>query len=147
MYTFQFKIVSPERVVFEAKVSQATLPTSTGQITVLPHHIPLVSNLVPGEIVIHDENGQERMLAISGGFTQVFPDKIVVLADTAEMAHEISENQAVEAHKRAEDLLKAKGGVRDKEFAALQVMMDKELARLKVVRRYKQRGISGTDLK
>src|SRR3989344_3750803 len=108
MDTFTFKIVTPERVVFEARVTQVTLPTQMGEITVLPHHIPMVGVAVPGEVMFHDEQGATQTLALSGGFIQVHPDKLVILADTAEMAHEISEARALEAHERAKKLLEAK---------------------------------------
>lgn len=136
---FTFKVVTPERVVFESQVAQATLPTSMGEITVLPHHIPLVSAVVPGEIRIIDERGAEQLLAVAGGFVQVHPGKIVILADRSEMAHELDEARASEAHERAKKLLEAKTGMPDRDYAALAALMDKELARLKVARKYKQR--------
>ncbi len=143
MDTFLFKVVTPERLVKELKVLQVTLPTTMGEITVLPHHIPLVAAVVSGEIAVHDEQGREHSFAVSGGFVQVYPGKLVILADTADMAHEISEEQALLAHKRAQELLGQKAGIRDHEYAALQVLMDKEFARLKVARKYKQRGSTG----
>ena len=139
MNTFSFKIVTPERVVTEREVTQVSLPTSLGQITVLPHHIPLVSTIVAGEIILRDDKNAEDILAVSGGFAQVHPKKLIILADTAEMAHELDESQIEEAHKRAQDLLASKGGVRDAEYAALQVRMEREFARLKVARKYKAR--------
>ncbi len=147
MDLFKFKIVTPERVVFEAKVVQVTLPTQAGEITVLPHHIPLLSNLTAGEIVIKTHDGKEESLAVSGGFVQVSPQQLVILADTAEMAHEISEAEAEKAHQRAQELLAQKAGVPDRDYAALKILMDRELARLKVARKYKQRGMRGGDLK
>ncbi|MBI4090393.1 MAG: ATP synthase F1 subunit epsilon [Candidatus Komeilibacteria bacterium] len=144
---FTFKIVTPERVVFESQVSQATLPTRMGEITVLPNHIPLVSSVIPGEIRIVDEQGREHLLAVAGGFVQVYPGKIVILADRSEMAHELDEARAAEAHERARKLLEAKTGMPDRDYAALKALMDKELARLKVARKYKERGIRTGDLK
>lgn len=144
---FTLKIVTPERLVKEFSVTQVTLPTVMGEITVLPHHIPLVAKVSPGEIVVKDAQGAEHSFAVSGGFVQVYPGKLVILADTADMAHEISEEQALVAHKRAQELLAAKTGLRDREYAALQVLMDKEFARLKVARKYKQRGIRAGDIK
>ena len=140
MGSIAFKIVSPERVVFEARISQVSLPTEMGEITVLPNHIPVVSNLMPGEIVIQDEKGVETSLAVSGGFVQISGDAVTVLADTAVLAHEISEERAAEAHRRAHELLKAKAGAPDQDYARLKVLMDKQFARLKVARKYKQRG-------
>lgn len=139
MATFLFKIVTPERIVYEAEVTQVTIPTALGEITVLPNHIPLVSQLVAGELVLLDAQGQHQAIALSGGFLQVHPGKVVLLADTAEMAHELDEARAAEAHARAKKLLATPTGVHDHDYAALKVLMDKELARLKVARKYKQR--------
>lgn len=137
--TFKFKVVTPERVVFEKIVSQATLPTAAGEITVLPHHIPLIAEVVAGEIQLVDEAGERESLAVSGGFAEVHPTTLVILADTAEMAGELDETRAAEAHRRAEELLKAKAGAPDHDYAGLKILMDKELARLKVARKYKER--------
>lgn len=147
MSTFKFTIVSPERTVLEADVVQVSLPTETGQITVLPHHIALVSHIVPGEIVLQREGGNEESLAVSGGFVQVAGTAMTILADTAEMAHEISEEKAIDAHARAVKLLESKSGIEDHETARLQVLMEKEMTRLKVVRKYKQRAGHTIDLK
>ncbi len=139
MATFNFKIVTPERVVYAASVAQVTMPTAQGEITVLPHHIPLVSNLIPGELIVVDSEGKQQSLAVSGGFVQVYSQKLVVLADTAEMAHELDESRAEEAHRRAKELMVAPTGVPDRNYDALQALIDKEVARLKVARKYKQR--------
>ena len=147
MSTFTFKIVTPERVVFESAVQKATLPTNTGEITVLPQHIPLVSRVIPGEIRITDAQNTEYLLSVSGGFVQVHPGKIVILADTAEMSHELSEERAHDAHERAKKILESKAGMTDRDVASMQVLVDKELARLKVARKHKERGIRGGLLK
>ncbi len=85
-----FKIITPERVVFSDEVDQVTMMTKSGEITVLPHHIPLVTLLQPGELR-YKKNGDDQYIAVSGGFAEVRPDNsIVILADTAEHAHEIN---------------------------------------------------------
>ena len=85
MQTFHFKIASPERVVFEEEVFSVSLPTEIGEITILPHHIPLISNVVAGEIVARN-NSQIFSLAVSGGFLEITPNEVTLLADTAERA-------------------------------------------------------------
>lgn len=128
-----FEITTPERVVFSDQVDEVVLPTPMGEIGILPNHIPLVSLLSPGELRI--KKGSETIyLAVSGGFIEVRPDKVVVLADMAERVEEIDEKEAEEARKRAQKLMKEKQ-FDAKEFAALSAMMEKELVRLKVVRR------------
>ncbi len=135
-----FEIITPEREVLKTEISQLTVPTSDGQITILPHHIPLVATLMPGEIVAK-KNGEEILMAISGGFLEVLKNKIVILADTAERAEEIDEKRAEEARKRAQEL-KDKKSFDRVEFATLQVKIEKELARLRVARRHRgSRGV------
>ena len=125
MAEFKLKIVTPEKTIFTDVVTQVSVSTTTGQITILPNHIPLVSQLSPGEIVINHNGDQEDLMAVSGGFVEVLPDEVIVLADTAE---------------RAEDLLKTK--VKDaKQFAMFTAMVEKELARLRVARKYKKKGV------
>ncbi len=127
------QITTPERVIYADDVDEIVLPTPNGEIGVLPHHIPLMSLLSAGEIRI--VRGTDTvLLAVSGGFIEVQPNKVVVLADTAERAEEIDEQRAEEARKRAEALLKEKR-VDEQEFVALSAQMEKELARLKVVRK------------
>jgi len=136
------KVVTPERVLHEGEIDQATLPTAMGQITVLPHHIPLVSNLVPGEIVI--KHGQEEIFIVcDGGFVEVTPGGLVVLADAGQRADEVDEQIVEEAIKRAEQAL-AQAGTADPNYAVLRGKLDREMSRLRVARRYKQRGATRT---
>lgn len=131
------KIITPEREVFSDEIDQVTLPTMDGEITVLPHHIPLVGILKPGEILIK-KKGDSIPLAVSGGMLQVRPDMVVILADTAERVEEIIEERAEEARHRAEKLLEEKKFDRT-EYAAIAAKLEKELARLKVVRKHRHR--------
>ncbi len=129
----KIEITTPEREVFSDEADQITIPTQAGEITVLPEHIALVSVLNPGEIKIIKDK-QEILMAVSGGFIEVLPNKVTILADSAEHAEEIDEKRAEEARQRALDLQKEKK-FDDVEFAALSVKIEKELARLKVVRK------------
>ncbi|MCD4705619.1 F0F1 ATP synthase subunit epsilon [bacterium] len=132
----KFEIVTPEKTVLKEKINQVTIPTKDGEITVLPNHIPLVSILVPGEIILKKEN-KDFSIAVSGGFVEVLVDKVVILADTAERAEEIDERRAEEARKRAEKIKKEKT-VDSREFVALSAKIEKELARIKVARKRKR---------
>ena len=129
----KFEITTPERVVFSDEVDEIVLPTLNGEIGILPHHIPLVSVLATGEARIRKGNEMIHM-AVSGGFIQVRPDKVIVLADTAEREEEIDEQAAEEARRRAKKLLEEKR-TDSAEFAAISAQLEKELARLKVARR------------
>lgn len=134
---FTFEIVTPEQKVYSDQVDEVVLPTPQGEVGILPHHIPLVSLLQPGEIRIK-KDGVVSFLAVSGGFIQVHPAKVIALADTAERAEDIDETRAEEARKRAAALLDEK---RDDavEFAALSAKIEKELARVRVAKRRSRR--------
>ena len=112
-----FKIVTPERVVLEKTITQATIPTVEGEITILPNHRSYIGLLKPGEIVVKcieekDEDSKKRekkkeqdcALAVSGGFIEFVDNKLTILADTAERAEELDLARAEEARKRAEEL-------------------------------------------
>lgn len=128
-----FEITTPERIVYSDQIDEVVLPTPNGEIGILPNHIPLVSLLSAGEIRV--KKGSDVIyMAVSGGFIEVRPDKVMVLADTAEHAEEIDEAKAEEARKRAQELSKEKRADA-REFAALSAKIEKELARLKVAKR------------
>jgi len=132
-----FEIVTPEKTVLKEEVLQLTVPTKMGEITVLPHHIPLVAGLMPGVIEVKLSDNKTETMAVSGGFIEVLPNKVVILADTAERAADIDEARAEEARKRAEALMAEKR--EDVDFSAIQAKIAKELARVKAVRRHRSR--------
>lgn len=132
----KFEIVTPEKIVLKDMVSQIVIPTKSGQITVLPKHVPLVSMLAPGEIVL-TKDGKKEFFSVFGGFVEVLIDKVVVLADTAERAEDIDIKRAEEAKKRAEDL-KSKKTSDSMEFTAISANIEKELTRIRVARKYKK---------
>ncbi len=136
MSAIKLKIVTPERVLYEDTVDQLSVSTTTGQVTILPHHLPLVSQLAPGEVIIKKGNQSEDLMAVSGGILEVLPNQVVILADTAERAAEIDEARAEAAKARAQELLQGK--IMDAEqFAHFSAALEKELARLRVARKYK----------
>src|SRR5439155_6341397 len=100
----QLEIVSPERRAFTDEVDMVIVPGIDGQLGILPHHTRLISALGTGELRIK-KAGTEQVLLISGGFVEVRPDKVVVMADLAEHSDEIDETKAIEARKRAEAAL------------------------------------------
>ena len=102
----QLEIVTPERLAYSDVVDAVTLPGSEGELGVLPHHAPLVSTLGFGELRIR-KAGVEESFAIVGGFLQVLPDKVVVMAETADMASEIDIEKAAEARREAERALES----------------------------------------
>lgn len=132
------KILTPEREIFSGDVKSVTLPTQDGEITVLAGHIPLVSLLKSGEILIRQ--GSETIpLAVSGGMIKITGADVTILADSAERVEEIIEERARQAHERAQKLLEEKR-FDAAEYAAIAAKMEKEMARLKVVRKHRHKG-------
>ncbi|MFH1789459.1 MAG: ATP synthase F1 subunit epsilon [bacterium] len=133
-----FKIVTPEKTVYVDEIFQVTIPTMDGEITVLPYHIPLVTVLLAGDLIIKDKDG-EHHLAISGGFLEVKSNsEIIILADNAERAEDIDLERAEQARKRAiEQMEKAKSD-ENIDYAKLQAVIDREMNRLKIGRKYKK---------
>lgn len=139
MKTLTLKIVTPEKVVFEEEVSQATLPIADGEVTVLPEHIPYIGSVKPGEIFLRSADGRETALAISGGFVEFHDDVLTVLADTAERADDIDTERAEAGRKRAEEIMAERVRLNDEEYARTAALLEKELARLRVARKHQSR--------
>lgn len=134
--TIKFELVTPERVVLKEEVLQATIPTQSGEITILPDHIPLVSILAPGVIELKKESGENEVMSVSGGFVEILKNKIVILADTAELAVELDEQRIEEARKKAEEMKKWKD-IDAVQFAEISSLIEKQLARSKAVKRWR----------
>lgn len=130
------KITTPEGIVYKKEADSVTIPTQTGEITVLPNHIPLVSVLHPGEIIAR-KNGKEEYLTVSTGFIEVSNNNITLLADTAENVESLVEEQILKAKERAEKLLTEKRHESDVAFAEAAAILEREMTRLKVYRRRK----------
>lgn len=140
-HSFLLTIVTPEREVYRDQVVSVTLPTISGEITVLANHLPVVTVLKAGELVIR-KDGTATPYAVSGGFMQVDGQKLSILADTAERFDEIDEQRAEEARQRAEQL-KQSVAADDTQYAQLAGRIERELARLHVVRKHKHRAHQG----
>ncbi|MFA6410291.1 MAG: ATP synthase F1 subunit epsilon [Candidatus Buchananbacteria bacterium] len=136
MAKIKFKIVVPEKIVYEKEIDQVTIPTELGQITVLPHHIPLVAIVQAGELVVKNGNEQEIM-AVSGGFLEIKQNEVLVLTESAERAEEIDEARAIEAKERAQKLMSELKNKEEVEYTALASKIEKELARLRVAKKKK----------
>ncbi|GAB4284149.1 MAG: hypothetical protein Kow0081_1170 [Candidatus Dojkabacteria bacterium] len=136
----KLKIVTPIGRIFEGdNVEKLTIPTESGVITILEDHMPLISIVSPGEVLIHDTEETITALAISKGVLEVRETgEIFVLAETAEHADEIDIDRAEEAKKAAEEFLKTKHDIEDVDFAKMQAQLEKELARIEVGRKWKR---------
>jgi len=137
MSSMRLDIVTAERVVFSEDVDVVVAPGVEGQLGILPHHAPLMTTLQPGELLVR-KGGEEFSLAISGGFLEVRPDRVIVLADTAERAEEIDAARAEEAKRRAEERL-LEHRVPGIDAARVEAALRRSLARLKVVEKRRKR--------
>jgi F-type H+-transporting ATPase subunit epsilon len=102
--TIKLDIVSVEKVVFSGDVDIVIAPGEEGQMGILPKHAPLMTTLSAGELIAR-QGGEEFIMAISGGFLEIRPDRVIVLADAAERAEEIDIARAEAARKRAQEQL------------------------------------------
>jgi F-type H+-transporting ATPase subunit epsilon len=126
----QLDIVTPERLAFSEEVDAVNVPGIEGELGILPHHAPLVSTLGVGELRIR-KGSTEESFAIFGGFLQVLPDKVVVLAETADMASEIDLAKAGEARREAEKALET-GYHEGVDLAAARAALQLALLRIRV---------------
>lgn len=136
--SIDFHIVTPERTVYSQDVLEVTVPTGTGEITILPNHIPLVSTVVTGELRAKLVDGTIHPFAVSSGIVEVQPSsKVVILADRSEFAAEIDLQRAEEAYQRAQQAMNSAQDAADVDYARFEALMSKELNRVKVARRWK----------
>src|SRR5947208_5774310 len=104
--TFQLEIVTPEKKVVDVAATEAQIPGKNGYLGILPGHAPLITELAVGEITFK-AGAEEQRLAVAWGFAEVLPDRVTILAETAERPFEIDVKRAQEARQRAEELLKS----------------------------------------
>lgn len=132
----QCDIVTQEKTVYSGQVSSVSLPGSEGRMGVLPNHSAMLTTLGFGEVVVRPLAGDEEFFAIGGGFAEIQPNRIVVLADSAEQAEDIDLERAERARAEAEKLMKE--GVPDdpERYAQIQASLMKAQIRLDVGRRH-----------
>ena len=127
------EIVTPERRAFEGDVDEVIVPGSEGELGILPHHAPLISLLGQGVLRLKS-GGQEQEFAIFGGFLQVRPDRVVVLAETADVGSEIDLERAERARREAERVLEG-GFVEPADLASARAALQRALIRIMVAER------------
>jgi F-type H+-transporting ATPase subunit epsilon len=131
-------IVTPERLAYSGLVDSVQLPGSEGELGVLPHHAPLIANLGHGELRIR-KAGTEETFAVFGGFLQVLPDKVVVMAESADLASDIDLERAQEARREAERALES--GIHEgADLAAARATLQQALLRIRVAERRHREG-------
>ena len=134
MKKLQLTIATPSSTVYSEKVDQITLTTASGEITVLPNHVPIISNLKTGHVMIK-KDGKETHFAIDGGILEVRHDhSVVVLSDNSENLEDIDLERAEEAAKKAAEYMKNPKEV-GFDYTKLQAMMAREENRARLARR------------
>ncbi len=134
MATLHLEIVTPEALAYQAEVNGVVVPGVEGELGILPQHVPLITQILPGELRIQ-EGDKELRLAVGEGFLEVRPDRVSILTDMAIEEAEIDEDAAAEAVARAEKEMKDKL-LSDEEVATVQASLQRSLAKLKVKRRH-----------
>ncbi len=131
-----FSLIAQDRVVYEDDVEMVLLPGSSGVFAAMAKHAPLMATLQPGEIMVRKEGEEDRFFAVGGGFVEVRPDEVIVLARSAEAAEEIDIQRAEEAMRRAQEYLRSPEKERDIERRlAMEAALRRSLARMKVARK------------
>ncbi|HUQ44495.1 MAG TPA: F0F1 ATP synthase subunit epsilon [Candidatus Limnocylindria bacterium] len=130
------EIVTPERLAFSGPVDSVSVPGSEGELGILPHHAPLLATLGVGELR-YRSGGTEESFVIAGGFVQVRPDKVVVMAELADMASEIDLEKAAEARKEAERALES-GYQEGADLSIARAALQTALLRERLARRHRE---------
>ena len=130
--TLKLEIITPEGVTYTGNVEMVTLPGLAGEMGIYPRHVPLMTQLAPGEITVR-KDGQDFFLAVGDGFVEITGERVAVLSDMAIAANDIDEAKAEEARRRAEARLAEH--INDEEAAVVQAALANSLAQLQVKRR------------
>jgi F-type H+-transporting ATPase subunit epsilon len=132
------EIVTPERLAYSDEVDSVVLPGAEGEMGILPHHAPLLATLGVGELRIR-KGAEEEFFAIAGGFVQVRPDKVVVMAEMADMASEIDVEKAEQARREAERALES-GYQEGADLAMARAQLQQALLRIRLAERRHREG-------
>jgi F-type H+-transporting ATPase subunit epsilon len=130
--TLKLEIVTPDAIAYCEDVEMVTLPASEGEMGIYPQHVPVLTQIVPGELVVRKE-GRDQFLAVGEGFVEITGERVAILSDMAIRAENIDEAKAEEARQRAEARLAEH--LDDEEAAVVSAALAHSLAQLKVKRR------------
>jgi F-type H+-transporting ATPase subunit epsilon len=137
-HTITVDVVSAEEQIFSGEAEFVVLPGIEGELGIYPRHTPLFTQIKPGAVRIKvPDQAQDELVFVQGGFLEVQPHKVTVLADTAIRAHDLDEVKALEAKKRAEEAMTNKES--DESMAAAQAELSAALAQLEAIRKFRNR--------
>ena len=124
-------VVSPEAAVYEGKIQSRYIKGSDGDLGIYPGHLQLLTQIAPGPIRMITESGEEELLYVSGGFLEVQPHQVSILADVIERPQDVNETAAIEAKEKAEKLLASKSA--DVDSRQVNYDLSEAVARLRVL--------------
>ncbi|MES2088241.1 MAG: ATP synthase F1 subunit epsilon [Patescibacteria group bacterium] len=139
----KLKIITPERLILDEEVDQVTFPTTEGELTILPDHIPLIANLKSGDVVAVS-NGEHIPMAVAGGFVEIKKNEsgqttVAVLADFAEHVSDLSDDIIAKAKLRAEELQKQMANKEVVNFEHFSAELERSLTRVKIADKWKSK--------
>lgn len=132
--SLHIQVVTPEKTLIDRQADEVVVPTTTGELAILPHHVPLVTQVAPGVLTIK-EHGHEETIAVDGGFIQVTEKEVRVLADFAVTGKDASASRAEEARQRAEKAMKERKS--DIDFAEAEAEFRRAILELKLTKHRK----------
>ena len=141
--TMRFEFIAQERIVYQDEVDMVVAPGENGTLGILPRHAPLMTVIVPGEVVVKKQGKEDRYFAVGGGFMEVRPDKVTLLARSGEEAESIDIERAKEARKRAEQLLAEMPPSGEERRQLMEQALIRSKIRLKVAERRRKQRPSG----
>jgi F-type H+-transporting ATPase subunit epsilon len=130
--TLRLEIVTPQAIVFSEDVNMVTVPVLEGQIGVYPHHVRVITQVVPGELIV-SKDGEDRFLAVGEGLVEIAGDHVAIVTDMAIPSEHIDEAKVEEARDRAAARLREK--ISDEEVATVNASLARSLAQLQVRKR------------
>jgi F-type H+-transporting ATPase subunit epsilon len=130
-------VVSAEKSIFSGEAKFVALPGESGELGILHGHTPLITRIRPGSVRIQKANGDEEFVFVAGGYLEVQPDRVTVLADTAIRGHDLDEAKALEAKKRAEEAMQNRGT--DFDLALAQSEFAMAAAQLAAIARFRRK--------
>ena len=136
--TFHVDIVSAEQSIFSGEAEMVIAPGESGELGILPEHMPLLTRIKPGTVRIQPaDGGEEEVIYVSGGMMEVQPDQVTILADTSLRAHDLDEAKAMEAERLAKEAIANRSGAM--EVAQAQAELAQAAAQLAAIRKLRQR--------
>ncbi len=137
MSTIRVDVVSSEKSIFSGEAKFVELPGESGELGILRGHTPLITRIRPGSVRIEKADGDEEFVFVAGGYLEVQPDQVTVLADTAIRGHDLDEAKATEAKKRAEEAMQNRDT--DFDMALAQSELAMAAAQLAAIARFRRK--------